>query len=315
MKLMEHQGVKLEIPVVTAGAGATVMAHCFAPDPDAAAKLACPVWIMTVHGAGEDWTYFNKVIPGHEDEQYSFAAFMAERGVGTVAIDALGRGESMFPRHGSELTLETIAAAHHEAAQEVRSRLRQGTLTPELPPQEGLFFCGLGHSGGGAEIIVQQGAFASYDGIVVLSMPADDFKYPNNGQGDLNAAIHTNERGMVYIPKRPAASINGAFTPDTPQDIRDAFPPGKPYPPSHLLNMKNGTLAPYARRITCPVFSGFGEVDLAGSPLREQSRFGSSDTTSYVQFGCYHHVWASPGRLELMAVVYNWVRARATWQS
>ena len=79
--------------------------------------------------------------------------------------------------------------------------------------------------------------------------------------------------------------------------------------------MKNGTLAPYARRITCPVFSGFGEVDLAGSPLREQKRFGSSDTTSYVQFDCYHHVWASPGRLELMAVIYNWVRARATWRS
>src|SRR5258708_24709147 len=312
MKLMEDRDVRLEMHVDSAGAGSRVVAHCFPPDPSAAATMATPVWIFAVHGAGEDWTYYDKVIPGHEDEQYSFAAFMAERGVGTVTIDALGRGDSIFPFHGSELTLETIATGHHEAAQEIRSRLLRGTVMSQLPPQDGLFFCGLGHSCWGAGVIVQQGSFATFDAIVVLSMPSDDFRYPGDGLSALNAAIHTNEQGMVYIPRRPEASINGAFTPSTPQDIRDAFPPGKPYPPSHLGNMKNGTLAPYAERITCPVLSGFGEVDLAGSPLREQNRFGSSDTTSYVQFDCYHHVWASPAQLALLAVHFNLARAPAT---
>jgi alpha-beta hydrolase superfamily lysophospholipase len=311
--VLESRGVKVEIPVESVGPGATVVAHVFSPDPLIAATLPAPVWIFTIHGAGEDWTYFDKVIPGHEDEPYSFAEFMAAKGIGTVAIDALGCGESVYPYDGSQLTLDVIGQGHAQASDVVRAGLADGSLAEGLPPQPNLYFIGLGHSGGGGVVMVQQASHSSYDGIVVLSMPADDFKYPNAGQKALDSAIHYNEKGMIYIPKRPSQSINGAFTPDTPQDVRDAFPPGKPFPASHLLNMKNGTLSVYAEKITCPVFSGFGEVDLAGSPLQEQNRFGSKDTTSYVQSGCYHHVWASPApaRLEFMAVISNWARSRA----
>jgi alpha-beta hydrolase superfamily lysophospholipase len=317
MDVLESRGVRLELPVESVGVGATVVAHVFAPNPAAAVKLTTPVWVFAIHGAGEDWTYFDKVIPAHANEQYSFAAVMAERGIGTVSIDALGCGESTYPFDGAQMTLDVIGQAHDEAAATIRSGLRDGTLIDGLTAQDGLFFCGLGHSGGGAVVMVQQANHSSYDGIVVLSMPADDFKYPNRGQSALNSALHTNEKGMVYIPQRPQQSIDGAFTPDTPQEIRDAFPPGRPFPPSHLNNMKNGVLAEYARRISCPVFSGFGEVDLAGSPLAEQGRFAATDTTAYVQYGCYHHIWASPApaRLELMATIANWVRSRADYLS
>jgi hypothetical protein len=238
---------------------------------------------------------------------------MAERVAATIAIDALGRGESEFPFHASELTLERIARGHHEAAVAFRKGLVEGTLGPGLEPVANLFYCGIGHSGGGAETMYQQGLLGTCDGIVVLSMPAADFNYPNRGEDALRAAIHTTENGMIYIPERPQQSVAGAFAPGTPQDVKEAFPPGKPFPPSHLENMRPGTLAPLAARVRCPVFAGFGEVDLAGSPLREQERYGSSDVTAYVQPGSYHHVWAAPKRLELMTAIYNWAWSRAKY--
>jgi hypothetical protein len=56
-------------------------------------------------------------------------------------------------------------------------------------------------------------------------------------------------------------------------------------------------------------------VGLAGSPLKEQERYGSSDVTAYVQPGCFHHVWAAPKRLELMRTIYNWAWSRAKYHN
>jgi hypothetical protein len=313
VSIIEQRDTKLILDLETVPEGSKLSVHCIKPDPTAASKLPRPVWFFTVHGAGEDWTYFDKEIPGHEDEQYSFAAFMSEHGVGTITIDGLGRGDSIFPLHGSELSLQIIAQGHSEGAAKLQRMLIEGTLFPDLPPQQNLYFVGLGHSGGGGEMIISQGEYGTFDAVVIMSMPADDFQYPSNGQKDLENAIKTLENGLVYIPVRPEKSINGAFSPDTPQDIRDAFPPGRAYPASHLNNMKNGYLAPYAKKITCPVLIALGQVDLAGSPLKEQTRYGSDDTTSLVQWGCYHHVWASPVRLELMASILNWAIARSAF--
>jgi alpha-beta hydrolase superfamily lysophospholipase len=317
MQVLQDRGLRVEIPVDSAGEGSLIVGHCYAPDPAAAAALPAPIWIFALHGAGEDWTYMDKTVPGHEDEPYSFAAFMNERGVGLIAIDALGCGESEFPFDGSELSLEKIAYGHDEAARAFRERITSGTLVPGAGPVENLFYVGLGHSGGAGVTILQQGFLGTFDGIVVLSMPADDFLYPNSGQENLNSAIQTNEKGMIFIAERPEQSIAGAFTPDTPQDVRDAFPPGTPFPPSHTAFMKNGTLAPYARKVTVPVLTVFGEIDLAGSPLEEQNRFGSKDATAYVQPGCYHHIWAAPepARLQLMTAIYNWAWSRAKYRN
>jgi alpha-beta hydrolase superfamily lysophospholipase len=313
MALVDTWGLAVGVPADSAGAGAKVVGHCFAPDAKAAAELPRPIWLFAIHGAGEDWMYWDKVIPGHENEGYSLARFMTDRGVGTIAIDALGCGESEFPFDGSELTLDRIALGHHEAALAFRDRLVSGTLLSGLAPIKDLFYCGLGHSGGAAVTMYEQGQLATYDGIVVLSMPAADFKYPGRGEDALRAAIHTDEKGMIFIPVRPPQSVAGAFYPGTPQDIQDAFPPGRPFPPSHLLNMREGTLAPKAANVKCPVFTGFGEVDLAGSPLQEQQRFGSSDVTAYVQPGSYHHIIAAPKRHEFMTAIYNWAWSRAKY--
>jgi hypothetical protein len=294
--------------------GSKLAAHCIAPDPDAASKLPAQIWFFTVHGASEDWTYFDKTIPGHESEQYSFAAFMSDHGVGTITIDAFGRGESSFPLHGSQLTLETIAQAHAEGADRIRSMLVEGSLRVDVPAQEDLYFVGLGHSGGGAEVIIQQGLFRTFDAVVVMSMPANDFKIPSSGQEALKTSIETLDNGLIHVPVRPAVSLEGAFTPDTPQDIRDAFPGGRPFPASHLLNMKNGTLAPYAMKITCPTLVTQGDVDLAGSPLKEQTRYGGDDVTVLIQQNCRHNVWASPARVDLMTSIWNWAVSRATYR-
>jgi hypothetical protein len=314
MSAVVERDVKLVLDLEVPVANSKLAVHCIAPNPVEAAKLPAQIWIFTVHGASEDWTYFDKVIPGHEEDQYSFASFMSDHGVGTITIDAFGRGESTFPLHGSQLTLENIAKAHSAASERLRTMLKEGTLRADVPAQDDLYFVGLGHSGGGAEMIIQQGSHRTFDAIVIMSMPANDFKVPSNGQEVLNSAIHTLENGLIHVPVRPAVSLEGAFTPDTPQDIRDAFPGGRPFPASHLANMKNGTLAPYAIKITCPTLITQGDVDLAGSPLKEPSRYGGEDVTVLIQSNCRHNVWSSPARVELMRSIWNWTVSRAAYR-
>jgi len=315
MNVTTEWGELVELPAGDAAEGSRVVAHCFAPEPSAAAELPVPIWMFAVHGAGENWTYWDKIIPGRESEPYSFARFMATRGVGVIAIDALGRGDSTYTRHGSELTLEVLALGHHQASSYARELLLQGKLISGLEPLEDLFYVGIGHSGGSAETMVQQGSHATYDAVTLLGMPSDDFLYPHRGEDALRAVLVEDEKGMVAIPERPPASVAGAFAPGTPPDVIAAFPPGRPWPPSHLNNMKNGTLIAYTRKITSPVFVGFGEVDLAGSPIQEQQRFASDDVTAYVQPGLYHHHWSSPRRLELMTAIYNWAWSRAKYRA
>jgi pimeloyl-ACP methyl ester carboxylesterase len=317
-KLITH----IEVPVDdAAGKGSIISGQCYAPDLDAAKTLPSPIWLYCIPGAGCDRRIYDLHIPGHENEPYSFAEFMTDRGVGIVAVDPLGCGASTFPFDGREMTHEMMSLAHHAAALEVKSRLSKGELFPEVPPFKDGLYGGLGHSAGSGTIMHEQGMLGTYDAIVLLSLPANDFQFPaveaegENADDELKA-IKFNEQGMAYIPVRPAAYMNSAHSPQTPKEVYSyAFPVGQPFAPAFAKNMINGFLAPFAEKVTCPVLTGFGEFDLARTPLQEPSRFASEDATVYIQPGAYHNVFAEPTRLELWTNIFNWLWARAKYQS
>jgi pimeloyl-ACP methyl ester carboxylesterase len=312
-----HDGSVFHVPVtLEPGPDASIGGRIFTPDAAAAAELPAPIWVVAMPGGAASWRYFDMRVPGYPDDAYSYAAFMAARGVGTVAIDTLGIGESEFPYDVSELTLEAIAAANHQAGEYVRHALQDGTLVDLLDPVEAPFVAGLGHSGGSGATIVQQSLHATYDGVALFGMPADDFKMYGDGQATAHDVMHPNERGLLVMDERPLASRLAGFYPDTPAEVTEAFLGMLPVPPSMTAFTRNGTLAQHAKAIECPVLIGFGEQDLAGSPLLEASRYPNSiDSTVYIQPKARHNHFASSTRVEVWTMIYNWLWSRAKYRS
>jgi hypothetical protein len=310
--------LRIDVPVEAAGvAYASVAVRCFAPEPAAAASLPDPLWVFATHGSGADWRYWDIWVEGREDEGYSFAEFFTGRGVGVVAIDVLGIADSPFPADGALLTLETLARAHHQVATEARARLAAGTLLPGLDPVEALW-CGVGHSGGGGTTVVQQSTCRSFDFLAVLGMPADDFEVLGGHDGVVGAMVR-DEHGLLVTspsatPEERVRARARAHLDDVPEDVIAARP-GRPLPPSWPSLMQRGTLLPYARTITCPVFLGFGEVDYGGTPFEEPGRYAqASDVTVYIQPGSAHQHNSSAARRELWTSLFNWLWGRARFR-
>jgi len=311
-----QDGSAFQVPVeLEPGPLACVGGRVFAPDPEAAAALPDPIWVVAMPGGAASWRYFDMRVPGYPDDAYSYAAFMAARGVGTVAIDTLGIGESEFPYDVAHLTLEAIAAANDQAGRHVREAVQRGTLVPGLAPAPTPFVVGLGHSGGSGATIVQQSLHATYDAVALFGMPADDFRMYGDGKTTAHDVMRPNERGLLVMDERPVASRLAGFYPDTPAEVAEAFLGMLPVPPSMTAFTRNGTLAQHAKAIDCPVLIGFGEQDLAGSPLLEAGRYANAaDSTVYVQPRARHNHFAASTRVEVWTTIYNWAWSRAKYR-
>jgi pimeloyl-ACP methyl ester carboxylesterase len=147
-------------------------------------------------------------------------------------------------------------------------------------------------------------------------MPADDFRMYGDGQTTAHDVMKPNERGLLTMEERPLASRLAGFYSDTPDDVMEAFLGMLPVPPSMTAFTRNGTLAGHAQSIECPVFIGFGEDDLAGSPLKEGARYAASiDTSVYVQPRARHNHFAASTRFEVWTTLYNWLWSRAKYRT
>ena len=307
----------LSIPVTLDGIqGASIAARCYAPVDPSGTRLPHPVWVFAIHGSGADWRYWDIWVPGREEQGYSFAEFITRRGVGLVSIDVLGVGESRFPADGALLTLDLLGSAHAQAAAECRKRLAEGRLIPGLQPIPDVRWCGIGHSGGAGCTMVVQGDYASFDLIGLHGMPADDFEVLGGHDG-VRGALSLDASGMLggghdaqvdsVAALRSRARAHMDDVPDVVINARDA----RTFPPSFPSMMRRGVLLPYARRIVCPVFTAFGEIDYGGSPFEEPRRFaGSSDVTVHIQPGSAHQHNTATTRGEIWLALYNWIYGR-----
>lgn len=311
-----REATTLNVPVqLDAGDGAMIAAHVFTPDRVAAERLPRPTWIYAVHGANSSWRYFDMHVPEHDRDEYSFAAYMTSRGIGVVAVDALAMGESVFPLDPELLTMEVLAAAHGQAFDTSVRRWIADGADGAVQPAQNVLFCGLGHSGGGGVTIVTQALFRPFELIAVLGMPVGDFELPG-GQEETVSAMHFDERGFFSMPTLTKAALKWSVGPEVPDDVIDAFHEAVPTPPCEMTMMQPGTLAPYARKIDTPIFLGYGEVDLARTPLSEPAQYSASrDVTLSIHPGCYHQHWAGPRRAEMWAALANWLWARAYYSA
>jgi pimeloyl-ACP methyl ester carboxylesterase len=251
-------------------------------------------------GAGFTRHYFDiQTKPGYSEVEHHIA-----RGYIVATCDFVGIGDST-PCDIYGPTLDSMAAAGHATASEVRRRLVSGVLAPEVSAVEIEKFIGVGHSMGGCLTTIQQAHHRTFDAIVVLGWSAVQMDMPNpkggrislgpglprdfdlrslagmarNASSDssvheeiVHHAMHRRDDDaelVAMLPINPATDLaRAALLPIWRTTVM---------PACCAQMVTEHVVAPEASEIDVPILIGCGEVDCVSDPHAEP--------------GCY---WTSP---------------------
>jgi alpha-beta hydrolase superfamily lysophospholipase len=271
-------------------------------------------FLVGISGAGYSREYWS---PQALDTSYSFAAAMVARGFGVITIDTIGTGGSGRLRDGDVISLEVAADFHARSLDVIRSRVGAGSLVPELPASPGASYIGVGHSLGGAMIVMQQAGDAPFDAVALLGFTTSSVSKtyePHEREESLTPAERL-EWAREHIPSRRwgsswnelpvyfgldrARARRWHHFADVPESVIEAEESctTTAIPRSLMLQaMLPGATSPYAERIGCPVLLCFGEIDAPLNPRAEPLAYPGSDDITLVRLrGSGHcHNFSTP---------------------
>ncbi|KAJ7290672.1 hypothetical protein C8J57DRAFT_342855 [Mycena rebaudengoi] len=182
---------------------------------------------LLVHGATYNSQYWSP--PIEEFRNYSYAAFSCDRGLSSLAIDALGAGLSSHPANASDVQYPTGAAALSQLAR----HLKKSALLPGVMPFKKII--GIGHSAGSSLLnfgAIVDGTRSPFDGLILTGSVIFDHGPPSLSSfpsardadplrwGTLDPAYLTtsNDRTIFYPADPTAFSLRmllfNAFTKD-----------------------------------------------------------------------------------------------------
>ncbi len=303
-------------PVTVAG---TVIA-------DPATLRADPVVVFAVPGGTYSRRYWDLQPPGCTG--YSQAEWVAERGDVLVAVDYVGGGESSRPVDGDFMTLEVCGDGAHAAFVEVSGRLLAGSLRPDLPALGTATFVGFGQSLGGFITMIQQGKYADYAAIAVLGaspLVIDNIPFhrdltgvPADERRRLIMADNAASSGVDELPMyhgAPRRFFGGIFHVEGVADDLVAYDEKECETlisrVTGVDGMTPGYAAPWADRVTCPVFLGFGDSDVSSDPRREPTGYPGSRHITVATFPDMAHMHNfADTREQLWQALDDWLPRR-----
>ena len=252
-----------------------------------------PIVIVAAPGGTYSRRYYDLDPPGHEG--HSQARYFAERGVVFVAIDYLGGGDSTRPQAGERLTLPVLADAAHAAVVQLRAGLADGSLLGTAVADA--VYVGHGFSFGGGLTFVHQGTHADFDAVIIFGaspIASDGIQELPAEWGELDADERREwiRKGNEAAVEEELAVYHGAsrrgmwrayYRDDTPEELisYDEREIATLVPRSAGIDvMTPGFMLPFAERIECPLFLGFGDSDLVADPHEQVRAYvGSRDVT------------------------------------
>ena len=300
-------------PVTVAG---TVVADPELLRPD-------PVVIFAMPGGTYHRRYWDLQPPGRAG--YSQAEWVATRGDVLVALDYLGGGDSSRPADGDFMTLEVCSDGAHAAFVDVSSRLVAGALAPELPALAAPTFAGFGQSLGGFITMIQQGKYDDYAGIAVLGaspLVIDNIPFhrdltgvPADERRRMIMADNAASSGLEELPMyhgAPRRFFSGIFHVAGVADDLVAYDEKECETlisrVAGVDGMTPGYAAPWAERITCPVFLGFGDSDVSSDPRREPTGYPGSRHITVATFPDMAHMHNfADTREQLWQALHRWL--------
>jgi pimeloyl-ACP methyl ester carboxylesterase len=264
--------------------------------------------------------YFDLEVDG-ADTSYSMAAHLADAGCLVLALDHLGTGASSPVDDNFLVTPEVLAMANDTAFTALLSRLREGSLVPDLAPVVAPIPIGLGHSMGGMITIIEQARYRTYSAVVNLGgggagLP-DHLFDPGWATWDL-ALLRSS---LVELARQ---QFNGAsaqrdrdrpgifHAADVPAPVLAAFRAQLTnlLPSCALASILPSFSDPERGEVAVPLFLGFGEHDLSQVPHESVPRFQSSpDITLVVVAGSGHCHNQAGNRQQLWDRMLDWARS------
>jgi hypothetical protein len=262
--------------------------------------VAVDTLLFCVPGGSYARDYFHVTSSRHAG--YSAAQRWTSDGLGVLAIDTLGTGDSSRPADAPELTLESVADAHAAAVAEVRRRLEAGTLAPRLAASNATRIVGVGHSLGGALVLIQQSRSRSFDAVAVLGFTNLHLEnmYVRHEREDELTADERREWAKEHIPQRswnrpwselepyfmlPRENLRAWFhAADVPGDLVAEEEARETVIPREVAlgSIMPACTAPYAATVETPVFLAFGGADVSPAPRAEVATYPLSNDISLV---------------------------------
>ena len=250
-------------------------------------------WCLPCGGCSRN--YFDFTVEGADPESYSFARYLARRGVTVITADHIGVGDSThIPDDPDVTTASFLADRMHEAVSAFRQR----------PALSGKTFIGVGHSFGAGMLLTQQHRHRDFDAVVLLGwssiqialMYADGQFKPLGTPGERARASATN-LGTQASQELIDANRSIATTVVLPavQQV------GEP-----------GWCVPASKSVRVPVYLGFGEFDTSLDPPAEAELYvDAPKVVTAVLGGSYHFHNLASGRELMWSGIIEFARALA----
>jgi hypothetical protein len=205
------------------------------------------------------------------------------------------------------MTLEVCADGAHAAFLEVSERLLKGDLAPGLPAVVPARSFGFGQSLGGFITMIQQGKYADHAAIAVLGASPlvianipfhrDLAGVPAEERRQLILADNAASSGLDELPMyhgAPHRNFTGIFHVNGVAEDLLAYDETECETlisrVSGVDGMTPGYAAPWADRVTCPVFLGFGDADVSADPRREPTGYPASRHITVATFPHMAHM-------------------------
>jgi pimeloyl-ACP methyl ester carboxylesterase len=269
---------------ITLGQPAWVTARVFAPTAPRAGR---PSVLSCLHGGSYDWRYFHIQVPGRTG--YSMAEYMAARGHVVISLDMLGVGESSRPGAPRQTGRTAVAAANSAAMRQAYTKLRDGTLHPDIAPMADFAKVGLGHSMGAMTVVAEQANHGTYDLLAPIGHTNLGVRLQVGGQSIVPGA-RMDDDTPTYKRLNRERVLKTFHWDDTPDDVLAADAAmSVEFLAAMSFDVEHGDLPGDAARVTTPVFLCLGERDVSPDPYREPSAFSASpDVTLQVLKGAAH---------------------------
>ncbi|MDP2013627.1 MAG: alpha/beta fold hydrolase [Actinomycetota bacterium] len=236
------------------------------------------MWCLPCGGCSRN--YFDFKVEGAEAGSYSFARYVARRGITVITADHIGVGDSTHIPNRPELTTANFLADRmHEAV----------TAFKDRPQFSGKTFVGVGHSFGSGMLLTQQYRHQAFSALVVL------------GWSSIQIALMYTD-GQFKALGTPGARARSSETNlgfKAPQELIDA---NRSIATTVVLPAvqqvgEAGWCVPASRSVRVPVYLGFGEFDTVLDLQAEvQLYIDAPEVVTAVLPGSYHFHNLAEGR-------------------
>ena len=248
------------------------------------------MWCLPCGGCSRD--YFDFKVTSAPPESYSFARYLARRGITVITADHIGVGDSThLPEDPEATTADFCADRMHQAVAGMR-------LRPEFADKP---FVGVGHSFGSGMVLTEQYRHQDFDGLVILGWSSIQLAVMYK-DGEIKALGTPGDRARIAVTNLGFEASSELV------DANMSIATTRVVPAGEEVNQP-GWCVPASRSVRVPVYLGFGEFDTLLDPFGEAQLYEDAPkVVTAILPGSYHFHNLADGRELLWSGIITFVR-------